>query len=65
MISVSGCCLKPIVVGNRREYPLGGSTWYETYKVDICEGCGKEVEEPVLVFECCGTEICSCEAVSA
>lgn len=60
MKQVSNCCLKPILVDWKREYPLGGRNWYQTYKVDVCEGCGKEVEESVNVHECCGVEICEC-----
>lgn len=65
MNTVSGCCLKPIVASPKREYPLGGTTWYQTHKVDLCEGCGKEVEDPVLVHECCGIETCECEEATA
>lgn len=54
---VSRCCLKPIVVGFNKEYPLGGTTWYQLFKADICEGCGREIEEdPVAVCDCCGLE---------
>ena len=65
MNSVSGCCLKPIETGAKREYPLGGSTWYETVKVDYCTGCGKAVEDVVSVHSCCGLEHCECGEVSA
>ena len=64
MNSVSGCCLKPIEVGRKKWYPIGNQfPIYE--KGDYCAGCGREVEEPVLVHSCCGIEICECEAVSA
>jgi len=65
MRSASGCCLKPIETGTRMEYPLGGSTWGIPYKIDVCTGCGKEVEEYVLVHGCCGLEICECEVVAS
>lgn len=64
MNSVSGCCLKSISAGYRWEYPLGGRTWATAYKVDVCDGCGKEVEDPVLVHECCGVEFCECEVMA-
>lgn len=56
MKQVSPCCLSEIVQSTRREYPLGGTVWYESYIVDVCEKCGKEVEDPILVQEChtCG-----------
>lgn len=62
-MKVSACCLKPIVVDWKREYPLGGSVWYETYKIDVCEGCGKEVDDHIEVHDCCGLEHCECEEV--
>lgn len=62
-MKVSICCLKPIVVGLKREYPLGGSVWYETFKIDVCEGCGKEVDDYIEVHDCCGLEHCECEEV--
>lgn len=65
MVSASSCCLKPIEVGQKKEYPLGGYNWYETVKVDYCTGCGREVEEAVLVHSCCGLEYCECGEVSA
>ena len=51
---VSGCCHREIISTTKLEYPLGGTTWYESYKVDVCEGCGLEVDEPLAVTECCG-----------
>lgn len=57
---VSACCLKDIISTTKLEYPLGGTTWYESYKVDVCDGCGLEIDEPLEVTECCGEESCSC-----
>ena len=57
---VSNCCMASIEVGTRMEYPLGGSTYGISYKVDYCDSCGKEVDEVVEVTECCGEEQCTC-----
>lgn len=64
MKSASGCCIKPIEVGRKALYPIG-STYPMYVKVDYCQGCGKEVEDPVLVHDCCGLEICECEVAIA
>lgn len=55
---LSPCCKSPIVCGSVREYPLGRKSWYETYKIDICERCGKEVEEALEGCEMCGEPEC-------
>lgn len=41
---VSSCCRGEVYRGQRREFPLGGSTWYETLIVEMCEICGKECD---------------------
>ncbi len=51
MNGVSPCCKAEIVQSSVREYPLGGSVWYESYLVDVCEQCGKEVEEALIEEE--------------
>lgn len=60
---VSGCCHAEIVGGARMEFPLGGTTWGITYKIDCCSECGKEVEDYAEVCECCGEINChgTCE----
>jgi hypothetical protein len=65
MNAVSSCCHRGIVAGHRKEFPLGGSTWYQTYKVDICDCCGMEVEEIAYACGICGVVGCSgsCEKV--
>lgn len=57
---VSGCCFREIISTTRLEYPLGGRTWAQSYKVDVCSCCGKEIEDPVEVCECCGLQECDC-----
>ena len=65
MIVVSKCCNRPIIVGYKHEYPLGGSVWRETFKVDICESCGRETTEYVEQCEVCGELECyECESTS-
>lgn len=51
MSYVSPCCNREIIVGRRMEYPLGGSQYGIAYKVDICAGCGIEVEDYQRVEE--------------
>ena len=58
MNQVSPCCHKSIVVSHRLEYPLGGRTWHQTFKIDVCEGRGREVEEYLSECEECGTVDC-------
>lgn len=62
---VSACCHRPIVAGSRLEYPLGGSTWAVSCKVDICECCGLDIDDVGSVEECeeCGLPGCkgNCE----
>lgn len=41
---ISHCCHAPVVEGTRKEYPLGGTVWFESYKIDVCDKCGKECE---------------------
>ena len=62
MRSASPCCLSTIESGRKQHYPLGGTVWNINEKVDYCTTCLQEVEDPVLVFECCGEEVCECEA---
>lgn len=57
---LSRCCHREIITTNTREYPLGGSTFFQTFKVDVCECCGLEIDEPLEVTECCGEEQCTC-----
>lgn len=59
MQSASACCLKPIEAGQKIEYPYDNVTPV-FFKVDYCTECGLEVDEPVLVHDCCGLEICEC-----
>lgn len=54
---VSECCHRTVVVGSFKEFPLGGSTWYQSFKVDVCECCGKECDE-VEACEVCGVVGC-------
>ena len=61
---VSSCCHRPIVVSQRMEYPLGGTTWGQAYKVDLCECCGKEAE-PVNECGICGVVGCENECEEA
>lgn len=57
---LSACCMREIITTNTREYPLGGSTFFQTFKIDVCSGCGLEIDEPVAVTECCGEISCEC-----
>lgn len=41
---VSDCCGASVSTGTMKEYPLGGSTWYESYKIDVCDKCEKPCE---------------------
>lgn len=58
-MQVSSCCHAAIVEGSRNEYPLGGRTWSQTFKIDVCEDCGKEVEETLTACEECGEIDCT------
>ena len=51
---VSACCHAGIVGGIKREYPLGGSTYSISYKIDCCDCCGNEVQDYAEVCEGCG-----------
>jgi len=51
VIQLSPCCHYSIGEGARKEYPLGGTAWYQTYKINICEKCGNEVEYALLEDE--------------
>lgn len=57
MSVVSECCNKEIIVCRGREFPLGGSTWGQSYKYDACAGCGMETT-PVDACEECGVVGC-------
>lgn len=57
---ISSCCRRGIITSTRHEYP-DNSRFYMSLKADICSCCGKEVEEPIAVTECCGMEKCECE----
>jgi hypothetical protein len=48
---VSDCCKAPVLTGIKREYPLGGKTWHETFKVEYCESCGNECDKVEEVNE--------------
>lgn len=52
---ISQCCKAPVVPGIKREYPLGGHVFYESFLIDVCEACGKETE-PMHACEYCGEE---------
>ena len=54
----SACCHKPVVSSTKLHYPLGGRTYYESFKVDVCECCGMEVEDYVEECEECGEVAC-------
>lgn len=51
---LSECCLREVLEGSKKDYPLGGSTWYISYQIDVCECCGKECEtvEKFICEEC-------------
>lgn len=55
---VSQCCGASVEPGIKKEYPLGGRTWYETLLVDICEDCKQECDA-VMVCSYCGAEATS------
>lgn len=58
---VSGCCNRGVYSGTLIDYPLGGRTWSIAYKVDVCESCGKEVEEYEEACDNCGLVSCDCD----
>jgi hypothetical protein len=39
---LSECCLREIKVGCEKEYPCGGRTFCQSFKVERCECCGLE-----------------------
>jgi hypothetical protein len=51
---VSPCCHREVVGSTKMEFPLGGSRFGIAYKVDVCDGCGLEVEYPVEQCGVCG-----------
>jgi hypothetical protein len=59
---ISHCCGKPTYEGTLYEYPLGGNTWRQAYKVTRCTECGDECEE-VHGCDWCGEEGSSDELV--
>lgn len=60
MNQISECCRASIGTGTKLEYPLGGSTWYESFEVTYCESCGMEDVVILEVTECCGEVTCTC-----
>ena len=58
---VSACCHREIVSTTKLEYPLGGRQWHQAYKVDVCECCGKEVDDSVEACGYCGLTECDCK----
>lgn len=63
---VSPCCHSGIGSGSKMEYPLNDG-YGMSYKVDVCEECGREVENPVEQCMACGEVECrgECEAGEA
>lgn len=54
---VSSCCHREIVESSKMEYPLGGTRWGISYKVELCSSCGKEAD-PVEACGGCGVVGC-------
>jgi hypothetical protein len=54
---VSQCCKASVSPDLKREYPLGGTMWSQTFKIDVCESCQKECET-MEVCEVCGEVDC-------
>lgn len=54
---VSDCCERMTVQSTKHEYPLGGTTWFQSFKVTTCTGCGQECEH-VEACENCGEVGC-------
>ena len=55
---VSVCCHREVVASTKLHFPLGGSTWREVFKVDVCSCCGREAEEFLSTCEECGEISC-------
>jgi hypothetical protein len=62
---VSGCCLKNITVKQVAEFPWGDNALGFFGEIDVCDGCGNEIDHWLETHECCGLEICECEVQSA
>lgn len=60
MSKVSGCCHREIIKRHGMEYPLGGSTWGQSYTYDACSCCGNEVYDYVKTCDDCGEVVCDC-----
>lgn len=56
---VSECCRRSVTRVTRHINP--DNTKIRPFKAILCSCCGKEVDEPVQVTECCGEERCTCE----
>jgi len=59
MHTVSACCLQHVETGQKVDFFDKGFPKY--MGIEWCTGCGKEVEDTVDVWECCGLERCCCE----
>lgn len=55
---VSACCHREIISGTKMEYPDGGTRWGISYTVEVCRGCGKEVQDYAMKCEGCGKVEC-------
>jgi hypothetical protein len=57
---VSQCCKASVSTYLKREYPLGGQMWSQTFKIDVCDSCHKECET-MESCEVCGEVTCKGE----
>jgi hypothetical protein len=60
MNTISQCCKASVSPDLKREYPLGGNTWSQTFKIEVCDSCQKECET-MEACEICGEVNCQGE----